>query len=805
MAPRIALLGGRPNVLKSASDLGCEVVLMHTPGAYDPAAAAQWCSEVVETRLSDEDGSVAAGRELFARQPVVRFFSPSELGLVAAARLNEEFGLGGNSVRTVRLLKDKSAMRRHLAEVGMSPVRFRVVHGEAELVAFLTELAGPAVIKPLDYGGSALVYRLDGPAEAGEIWRQVEAAGRTRMLVEEFLVGLEVSVEAFSDNGVHTVVAVTDKLLGAGFVEAGHSVPARIDERTRREIAELTAQLLDAVGLVEGPSHTEIMITDKGPRIIESHNRAGGDSIPELVRRAYGVDLVRSAVAVPLGLEAWTPEVPAATAGAAIRFVSAEPGVVTGVEVPDPVPEGVVLDVKARPGTVVPPVTWSVDRVCGHVIAVGADAAEAVDRCEKALAGIKITTRARTVVMVDAFASARCLAPLFRAQGYDCVHVQSTPEIPAAYERSFQPGDFIANIIHEGDIDRTVAAIAAHRPTALLPGIERAVVLADTLSEQLGLLTNGTALSTARRDKYRMIETVKEAGVPGPDQILAGDPDTLLRWYEKVQGRVVLKPVSSAGSDGVYFCDDADEVRKAFNVLIGSTSALGQDNHAVLAQEYLVGSEYIVNTVSLEGRHYVTDIWKMHHLTANGVPDVAAGAELMLRRGVEQDQLVEHTVQVLDALGVRNGPAHTELKLTADGPRLVETGARVCGADVHVPVKAAIGESQLDWTVDAYVNPDRFLERWESGYELARHARVVNMVSPAEGRLVSYPRMSELQALDSFHDILVRVHPGGEIFRSIDDWTFPLRVYLLHEVASTVARDALTTRYLDGEGFYEIA
>ncbi|MEU1214157.1 ATP-grasp domain-containing protein [Streptomyces sp. NPDC005791] len=411
----------------------------------------------------------------------------------------------------------------------------------------------------------------------------------------------------------------------------------------------------------------------------------------------------------------------------------------------------------------------------------------------------------RTVVIVDAFASARCLAPLFRARGYTCVHVQSTATIPAAYEQSFQPGDFVANIVHDGDVARTLAAVAEYAPTALLAGIERAVILADQLGEELGLPTNGTSLSLARRDKFRMIETVREAGAPAVAQVLAPDLDTLLAWYEKVGGRVVLKPVSSAGSDGVFFCDDADEVRKAFGSLIGTTSALGQDNHAVLAQEYLVGSEYIVNSVSLDGKHRVTDIWKMHHLSANGVHDLPAGAELMTSRGPEQDLLIEHTVQVLDALGVRNGPSHSELKLTPDGPRLVETGARVCGADVHVPTGAAIGESQLDWTVDACVDPDRFRERCDTPYELIRHARIVNMVSPAEGTLVSYPKMAELRSLESFHEVLYRVRPGRPVHPSVDDWTFPMRVYLLHEIASSVARDALTARYLDGPGFYEVA
>ncbi|WP_328536928.1 ATP-grasp domain-containing protein [Streptomyces sp. NBC_00344] len=392
MAPRIALLGGRPSVLKSAAKLGCEVVTLAKPGMYDPEAARRWCVEVVDVDLGDQQAVMAAGRALQARLPVARFFSPAELGLVAAARLNEEFALGGNSLRTVTLLKDKSAMRSHLAGIGLSPVRFRVVHGAGELAGFLTELGGPGIIKPLDFGGSADVHKVDGPDRAAEVWSRVEAAGRERMLAEEFLTGHEVSVEGFSADGAHTVVAVTDKLLGAGFVEAGHSVPARVAEHTREEIVELTARLLDAVGLVEGPSHTEIMITAEGLRIIESHNRAGGDNIPELVRLAYGVDLVRATVAVPLGLEPWKDEVPVPLGGAAIRFLAAEPGVVTAVDLPAEGLEGVTLGVTAKPGMVVPSVTWSADRVCGDVIAVGRDADEAVARAEAAAARVRIRT-----------------------------------------------------------------------------------------------------------------------------------------------------------------------------------------------------------------------------------------------------------------------------------------------------------------------------------------------------------------------------------------------------------------------------
>ncbi|WP_433532909.1 ATP-grasp domain-containing protein [Micromonospora sp. CA-263727] len=415
------------------------------------------------------------------------------------------------------------------------------------------------------------------------------------------------------------------------------------------------------------------------------------------------------------------------------------------------------------------------------------------------------TTPRPVVAIVDAFSTARHLAPLFHAAGYDCLHVQSLADPPALFAASFQAGDFRDTIVHAGDVTATVAAIRPHSPVALLAGAESGVEMADTLSEALGLRTNGTRLSSARRDKFRMIETVKAAGLPAADQILASDLDTLLGWYGDTDRLVVLKPLRGALNDGVHFCGTAAEVRSAFDTLTGRRSALGQGNDGVVAQEYLVGAEYYVNTVSMDGRHYVCDLWRTHHLRVNGVRDLLGGSQLMIRDGHEQEQLVGYVGRVLDALGVANGPAHTEVKLTPDGPRLIETGARVCGAELPLLTRAALGSSQLEWTVTAYTDPETFDANWQHHYETPRHAVCVNMIAPTGGKLIGYPRMDEIEALESYHGRLTRVDPGQELAQTVNDMTYPVLVHLMHEVEGVMMRDYMTARYLDGEGFYDVA
>ncbi|MFJ5637943.1 hypothetical protein ACIQF5_35660 [Streptomyces goshikiensis] len=58
---------------------------------------------------------------------------------------------------------------------------------------------------------------------------------------------------------------------------------------------------LDALGIEFGPTHTEVILTSRGPRIIETHLRTGGDELWNMVTDATGVDLIESQLRQVLG------------------------------------------------------------------------------------------------------------------------------------------------------------------------------------------------------------------------------------------------------------------------------------------------------------------------------------------------------------------------------------------------------------------------------------------------------------------------------------------------------------------------
>ncbi len=406
--PRVLVIGGKLTHVRKARELGLDVVHAQFPDAYDRG---HWpyVDQALLLDYGDLDRLLPLVRALHEAYPFQVAVSLSELGLLPTARINEMLGLPGESVATVELLLDKWRMRRHLAATGISPVAAAVGRSARDLREFVQVQGLPIIVKPIRESGSLGVFSIRDRADVdavAERYRSLDdghwavgdlsdAESFEEFLMEEFLDGPEISVETLSFDGRHVVVAVTDKETGGpGFVELGHSQPSGVSAETLREVTRLVTEFLDAVGLCNGPGHTEVKLTSRGPRIVESHNRIGGDRINELAETVYGVDMERYALGARFGLVEPLTTSPEPQGGAAVRFLTPEPGrvvQVTGVDAVRADPAYVDLQLEVEPGDDVPPLTWNEDKV-GHVIARGATAAEAIANGRRLAAAIHVRT-----------------------------------------------------------------------------------------------------------------------------------------------------------------------------------------------------------------------------------------------------------------------------------------------------------------------------------------------------------------------------------------------------------------------------
>ncbi|MFJ4816066.1 ATP-grasp domain-containing protein [Streptomyces sp. NPDC088801] len=391
MKPRILLLGGTEAATRKAADCGLDVVNIDKPALFDPAARAH----CVQTHLVDyQDISLvtALARALHAHRPFRRVVSQTEAGPLVAGHLTTALGLPGTGAATARLVHDKAALRALLTARGISPVAFQVGASHSVLRAF-AERHGALVVKPTMASGSLGVRKVRSPREVPEALAWLADFGVGEFMVEELLTGTEISVESFSVAGRHTVLAVSRKDNGGGVVALGHALPAPLSAECAAEVDDVVCRMLDAVGLIDGPAHTELILTADGPRVVESHLRCAGGRIGELVELVHGIDTER--LTCQLALPDGVPELaPAARGGAAVRFLTPRPGRVRTVEglAAARRAAGVVrAEVGVEPGALVEPLRWSEDR-CGFVVARAGDAVTAERRARQAAALIRIHT-----------------------------------------------------------------------------------------------------------------------------------------------------------------------------------------------------------------------------------------------------------------------------------------------------------------------------------------------------------------------------------------------------------------------------
>ncbi|WP_329620199.1 ATP-grasp domain-containing protein [Streptomyces sp. NBC_01255] len=393
-------------------------------------------------------------------------------------------------------------------------------------------------------------------------------------------------------------------------------------------------------------------------------------------------------------------------------------------------------------------------------------------------------------VLVDAYTTGNHLPPAFDRLGVDVVHVQSTPELMT----SMTLPDLTAYkaVIPYGTPEETAARLAEFRPICVVPGQEPGVPLADELSERLGLPTNGTALSAARRDKYEMIEALRRAGLRCAEQFRSGDPQALVDWAER-RGEypVVVKPLSSAATEGVAVCRGPEEVRKAAEAVLGTQNIFFETNDEVLVQSFLQGEEYMVDTVSYEGRRYCTGVWQ-YHKRLRGTHRIYDQETLCSPESSPVPELVAYTSEVLSALGIAYGPVHAEVIMTEEGPALVEIGARLSGGVLPAFNDLCHGVNQADMTALAYARPAEFLAEYgDRTYRKLREAAVIDTATELDGIVDSIDQdvFDEIEALESVHFLRAKLRPGGPIRPTVDLYTSTLVAYTVHESAERLRED----------------
>ncbi|GAA3045937.1 ATP-grasp domain-containing protein [Actinokineospora globicatena] len=259
---------------------------------------------------TDHDKLVAAAREVAAVNEVAGVFCYDE-GLVwPTASVSAALGLPGNAPEAIAACRDKNATRVALADAGVpQPVSIGVYDLDGALAA-AGEIGYPVVVKPRGLAGSMGVKLARDASEVADAYAAATAITYPgvpvfdmSVLVEEYVDGPEISVDAVFHDGRFVPLALARKQVGFDpfFEETGHVVDAADPLLSDPELLEALERAHKALGFHTGVTHTEFRLGSRGPRLLEVNARLGGDSIPYLGYLATGVDIALAAADVAAG------------------------------------------------------------------------------------------------------------------------------------------------------------------------------------------------------------------------------------------------------------------------------------------------------------------------------------------------------------------------------------------------------------------------------------------------------------------------------------------------------------------------
>ena len=421
---------------------------------------------------------------------------------------------------------------------------------------------------------------------------------------------------------------------------------------------------------------------------------------------------------------------------------------------------------------------------------------------------------APAVVVVTPYSSGCCIAKEVQNRGYRliCLWSSGFSEVMKTHVPKSAHGLKWDLVLDEQDTLSGTSSLVLQQAAsngmdvvACICGGEAGVDLADALSEHMGLISNGTAVAN-RRDKKVQQELIKEAGLRSIRQVSGTCYSQEVEKFLQTESYpIVVKPLDSAGSDGVKMCTSFEEAKSHFLYLLNDHSQVnGGYCEEVLCQEFLKGTEYVVDQVSREGIHKTVMLWKYDKRPVNGAAFVYFGDIPVDSETEEAKVLIPYARGVLDALGCANGPSHAEVIITKDGPCLVEMNCRAHGGDgIWQPLCRALtgGYNQINASVDAYLDEEKFhLLPDKPPSPFKSNGQCVDLVSYKTGVVKSTAGYDVIRLLPSFVCMESHIRPGTKVVPTVDIATDAGCLVVMHENKDILAQDIALIRQMETAG-----
>ena len=268
----------------------------------------------------------------------------------------------------------------------------------------------------------------------------------------------------------------------------------------------------------------------------------------------------------------------------------------------------------------------------------------------------------------------------------------------------------------------------------------------------LGLPGIPYSLALTATDKGKMREVFREKEVPGPWFVLLDKADELGQHLDKLTYPLICKPVDRSGSRGVSLVREPGDLARA----VDQSAKVGLSGRVIL-EEFMEGPEVSCEMIVVDG---ISHLLQITDKQTSGEPFfVETGhSQGSMLPSDQQSQIESVAKQALSALGINNCPAHVEMILTREGPKIVELGARLGGdwiASHLVPLSTGIDLVKLVIELA--------LDRRPLDLGRQEAASAILFLTAETGRIKAIKLDPALETLPGLEEIMVWAKEGDQV------------------------------------------
>lgn len=388
-------------------------------------------------------------------------------------------------------------------------------------------------------------------------------------------------------------------------------------------------------------------------------------------------------------------------------------------------------------------------------------------------------------VIVDGFSSGKLIYDELLKRNINCIHILSDT---GRSHYGNHPEYYELTITFSGCYKELLTALEKYNISYVFAGCETGVVVAEMLANMLGLPGNNPATTDRRRNKQMMQEAIYQAGLEPIHQITINSLSECRSAIDYIGSfPVIVKSLDDGASINTFCCYEFAHLEQRLNQMLQSKTSMGKMIDKVLIQEMLLGTEYIINSVSYQGIHFITDMWRYRKVYIRGGGVIAIRVQLVNKE--DFPDIINYVKKVLDALDIKFGAAHTEVIQNGEKINLVETGARLMGGGItYDSWQRILTNNQVDGYITCLLEPEALsLMR----FDLKEYACLVLFPIYKEGKIIAAKDLSYLVAkllsVNFFHQF---VNVGDMVNVSKDDMgPYYGVIFLIHESKAIIEFD----------------